>query len=279
MKVAGIELGDAAPVAGGDICGAFRANLNLGDVVFAKTHAAAPPGMFVAEARGLDRLRVEGGPPVPRVIAVAEDGLVLEWVGSRAPTREAAVRFGRELAMLHRAAGENFGADAPGYLATIPLDNTLEPTWPAFHADRRLLPVLDAARRCAALDDDQATVVTRLIERLPELAGPSEPPALIHGDLWSGNLLWASESVWLVDAASAHYGHRETDLAMLALFGAPYLEEIVASYDATYPLANGWRERVPLHQVFPLLVHAALFGGGYGARAAQAANAALAVDG
>ncbi|HVV74433.1 MAG TPA: fructosamine kinase family protein [Mycobacteriales bacterium] len=276
MKVAGVEVRNLTPVAGGDISEAFRGRLD-GEVVFAKRHDSAPAGMFAAEARGLDRLRVDGGPPLPRVVAVAEDGLVMEWVDSAPPTQEAARQLGHQLAAMHRAGDVDFGADSPGFLATIPLDNTPDFDWATFHARRRLLPLLDAARSRGAIDAAEAAVVARVIERLPELAGPAEPPALIHGDLWSGNLLWSADGVvWLVDAASSHNGHRETDLAMLALFGAPYLDDIVASYDAAYPLASGWQGRVALHQVLPLLAHAVLFGRGYGARAAATA---LAVDG
>jgi len=118
--------------------------------------------------------------------------------------------------------------------------------------------------------------VERLCERIGDVAGSPEPPARIHGDLWSGNVLWAADGrAWLVDTASAHGGHRETDLAMLMLFGAPHLDEIVAAYDDEWPLADGWRERVPLHQLHPLLVHAVMFGGSYTARAAATAERLL----
>ena len=116
-------------------------------------------------------------------------------------------------------------------------------------------------------DAADAVVVERACGRLPQLDGP---PARLHGDLWSGNVLWSADGAWLIDPA-AHGGHRETDLAMLALFGCPHLDAVLGAYDEAAPLADGWRERVPLHQLFPLLVHAALFGGGYGAQAAAAA--------
>ena len=107
--------------------------------------------------------------------------------------------------------------------------------------------------------------------RLPSVGGPAEPPARLHGDLWSGNVLWGTDAAWLIDPA-AYGGHRETDLAMLHLFGAAYLDDMLAAYQEVTPLAEGWRERVGLHQLYPLLAHAVLFGGGYGARAAAVAR-------
>jgi fructosamine-3-kinase len=112
--------------------------------------------------------------------------------------------------------------------------------------------------------------------RIGELSGPAEPPARIHGDCWSGNVLWSGGRGWLIDPA-AHGGHRESDLAMLALFGAPYLDRVLAAYQDVTPLAAGWQARMPLHQLHPLLVHVCLFGTGYREAALSAARAALAV--
>ena len=103
------------------------------------------------------------------------------------------------------------------------------------------------------------------------LSVPDAEPARLHGDLWSGNILWSADGAVLIDPA-AHGGHRETDLAMLDLFGLPHLARVLAAYDETWPLDDGWRQRVPLRQLHPLLVHAALFGGGYGAQAVAAAR-------
>jgi fructosamine-3-kinase len=116
--------------------------------------------------------------------------------------------------------------------------------------------------------------VETVIDRIDSLAGPAEPPSRIHGDCWAGNVLWSGERGWLIDPA-AHGGHRETDLAMLALFGAPDLDRILAGYNDTAPLAPGWRSRVPLHQLHPLLVHACLFGASYAEGVRSAARAAL----
>jgi fructosamine-3-kinase len=270
VKVAGVELTDARPVVGGDICSAFRATAADGGPVFAKTLDRPPRGLFAAEAAGLDLLRVPGGPPVPHVRAVGDDGLVLEWVTPARPTAEAARVFGRALSAMHAAPLPSFGAAYDGYIGSLPLANAPSGQWPAFFAEQRLLPYV------GALTAGQRKPVEDVCASIVELAGPVEHPARIHGDLWSGNLLWADDGrVWLVDAASAHGGHRETDLAMLALFGAPHLDEIVAAYDASTPLADGWRERQGLHQLHPLLVHATLFGGGYGERAAAVARTLL----
>ena len=270
MKIAGLELDDPVAVRGGDICQTFRAGV-AGNFVFAKTLANAPAGFFAAEARGLSLLAVDGGPPVPAVLGAGGDGLVLEWVDTRAPDAAAAADFGRRLARLHAATLSGFGAQQDGFIGSLLLPNSARPDWTQFYVDNRIRPYLPA------LPPTARRSVERVCDRIDGLAGPPEPPARIHGDLWSGNLLWGADgAVWLVDAASAHGGHRETDLAMLQLFGAPYLAVILQAYQALSPLAAGWQERVPLHQLHPLLVHAALFGGGYVARVISVAEQLLA---
>jgi fructosamine-3-kinase len=153
--------------------------------------------------------------------------------------------------------------------------NVTGPQWPQWYAEHRVLPYLRRAVDLGAVDQAGAHAVHQACERINELAGPAEPPARLHGDLWSGNVhAGADGRVWLLDPA-AHGGHRETDLAMLALFGLPHLDRLLAGYQDVAPLTPGWRQRVPLHQLFPLLVHAVLFGGGYGLHAAALARAAL----
>lgn len=269
MRIAGVELSDTRPVGGGDICAAMRGTLD-GAPVFAKTRAGAPGDFFAAEARGREWLAVDGGPPLPEVRAAGTDGLVLEWVEPGRASAGAAQDFGRALARLHRTSPEGFGAAADGFIGELPLDNRCAPDWPSFYAERRLAPYL------RQLPATARGALERVCEHIGDVAGPPEPPARIHGDLWSGNVLWAADGrAWLVDPASAHGGHRETDLAMLALFGAPYLEEIVTAYDAEWPLAEGWRDRVPLHQLHPLVTHAVMFGGGYVDRVSRTAERVL----
>ncbi len=263
------------PVAGGDICTSTRLRLAGSGSALIKTRPHAPADFFPSEARGLEWLGAAGGVPVPDVLAAEADCLILRWVEPGRPTGEAAENLGRGLAVTHKAGAPAFGGDADGYIGTLPLPNRTAPTWPEFFATRRILPYLKLARDRSAVSPDDAADIESVVRRITDLAGPDEPPARIHGDLWSGNVLWGQEGqVWLVDPA-AYAGHRETDLAMLALFGLPQLERVLDAYQEQAPLADGWEDRVALHQLFPLLVHACLFGGGYGARAASAARSLL----
>ncbi len=264
--------------------GVTHYQLELGDgrTAFAKAGAASDAAGFAAAAASLRWLAGAGAVAVPEVLGEAESVLVLAWVPQGGADATAAARFGRELAALHLAGAGSFGAPWPGVIAGLPLPNGPDLPgaagggWARWYAAARVLPYLRMARDAGTLSARQASVIEAAAERAPAVAGPPEPPARLHGDLWSGNLLWSSGRCWLVDPA-AHGGHRETDLAMLALFGAPYLAEIIAGYAEAAPLADGWRDRVPLHQLHPLLVHACLFGAGYAAAAVSAAQAVLAL--
>ncbi|MGH3397125.1 MAG: fructosamine kinase family protein, partial [Streptosporangiaceae bacterium] len=171
------------------------------------------------------------------------------------------------------------GAPWPGVIAGLPLLNAPAPPgggWAQWYAAARVLPYVRLARDRAALTAAEAGLAEAAAGHAAQAAGPAEPPARIHGDCWSGNVLWSGGRGWLIDPA-AHGGHRETDLAMLALFGAPYLDRILAGYQEAAPLADGWRSRVPLHQLHPLLVHCCLFGRGYAEPTLAAARAVLAL--
>ncbi|MFI7274009.1 fructosamine kinase family protein [Streptomyces sp. NPDC049879] len=267
------------PLSGGDISDAYRAELADGRAVFTKTLADAPPDCFAAEAAGLALLRSTGAVAVPEVLATGgpdDPGIiVLEWLEPAAPDRAQAERLGRDLAALHATPADRFGAEGPLYLGRVPLSGDAPGEWATFHVKHRLLPLLRQAVDGGGIDAADARDVERLCARIGEVAGPPQPPAVIHGDLWSGNVQWSPDGrPRLIDPA-AQGGHPETDLALLDLFGCPHLDTLLAAYEEVRPIP-GRAARVPLHQLQHLLVHAVLFGGPYGRQSGAAARAALA---
>ncbi|MCQ4041344.1 fructosamine kinase family protein [Streptantibioticus rubrisoli] len=249
--------------------------LDGGDIVVVKPGNG--PEAIRAEAAGLRWLAEAGAVRVPAVRGHDEDWLVLDRVEAGQPTPAAAERLGRELAALHDRGAPAFGAPPPAgpadaWIGLAPMANVPGSSWPQWYAEWRVLPYLRRAVDDGILDRADAALVERVCRRLPELAGPDEPPARLHGDLWNGNVLWGSDqSAWLIDPA-AHGGHRETDLAMLQLFGCPHLDRVLAGYQQVRPLADDWTDRIGLHQLFPLLVHTVLFGGGYAGQALAVAR-------
>ena len=252
------------PVSGGDVARAHRTELDDGRTVFVKTHDAPPLGFFTTEAASLRWLEEPGTVRVPEVLSVDDDPahLALEWIveGARIATTEA--DLGRALAGLHRAGAPSFGREDRRTTGSRRLPNEPCRTWVEFYATQRLIPLARLARDGGALDAETVRALDRVADRLDDLGGEPEAPARLHGDLWAGNRLVGDDgSSWLIDPA-AHGGHREFDLAMMRLFGG-FGEECFGVYADEYPLADGWRERVPLHQLAPLVVHAIKFGGGY----------------
>jgi fructosamine-3-kinase len=208
---------------------------------------------------------------VPEVLGVSDEQprlLALEWLDESGRGDEAAL--GRGLAIVHAAGADAFGAAEPARIGRLVLPNDPSPDWPSFYAERRLRPLLAPARDRGSLSEAGVRAVERVCDRMAELAGPPEPPARLHGDLWSGNVLWSGGRPFLIDPV-AYGGHREVDLAMVRLFGAPG-PRLLDAYEEVAPLADGHEDRVALYQLFPLLVHAVLFGGGYGASVERAAR-------
>jgi fructosamine-3-kinase len=269
-RVIGREVVALRRVGGGDINDAYVAELAGGGRAFVKTRADAPAGEYAAEAAALRWLGEPGGVSVPEVLGASDELLALEWLDEGGRGDEAAL--GRGLAVVHAAGAASFGDAVPGggagplRIARLALPNGPLDDWPAFYAEQRLRPLIGPARLSAA----GTRAVEAVCDRIADLAGPAEPPARLHGDLWSGNVLWSSARPFVIDPI-AYGGHREVDLAMLQLFGS-LGARFFAAYEEVAPLADGWRDRVPLYQLFPLLVHAALFGGGYAASVERAAR-------
>ena len=248
-------------------------------MTYVKQRYDAPAGLFAAEAAGLKWLQVPGGAPVVEVIDVTPTSITLERLASVQPTVQAAEVFGRQLATTHDAGADGFGAapadhTGPNFIADLPMSTDIEPTWGAFFGPQRVWTY--ARQASSQLGSDGMRAIEALVERLTEgIFDDDAPPARLHGDLWTGNLIFIKDGGTMIDP-SAHGGHRLSDLAMLKLFGAPHLTRIFAAYEeASSHLLDNWRSLIGLHQVYPLLVHTVLFGGHYANQAVQVAKAYL----
>ena len=245
---------------------------------FAKRSGTDDPAFFAVEAAGL-RWLADAGPgsaSVVGVIDVSPEQIVLERVTPTRPTKKAAEAFGRALAITHAAGAEAFGAPpdgwhGDGYIGRQPLTMQPTPTWGRFYAEQRLLPYSRRAQDVGNLSRSGGALVERVCQRL--VAGEFDDgraPARIHGDLWSGNVIFTADGVVMIDPA-AHGGHGMTDLAMLHLFGAPELAALTAAYVEAAGLQGDWESLIGLHQLHPLLVHAVSHGASYGAAAEKTA--------
>jgi len=239
---------------------------------FIKSHRGAPAGFFAAEAAGLEWLAAPGAVPVVSVLDVGPDRLVLQRLASAAPDAQAARTFGAGLRRLHDAGAAGFGwapseklwfgpLDAPFEVATTPRQSFAE-----FWAADRLQPMRQAT--ASSFDPSGLQQIDAAIAAVGSGAfdgisgGAAEPVSRVHGDLWSGNLMFTPGGGTLIDP-SAHGGHRLEDLALLSLFGAPYLDDIYAGYESQQPLPAGWQQDLPAHLFFALLAHVHLFGSAY----------------
>lgn len=259
-------------ITGGDVNRAFRARLASGVEVFVKYRDDAPPGMYVCEAHGLEWLAGPNAVRVPRVLAVRDEPprlLVLEWIDQGSPAPDHDATLGRSLANLHRSGAPSFGLDRHNMLATVPQLNTPTATWAEFYASRRLEPLVRRAVDGGMIGAEELPRWERLFAGMPDLCGPPEVPARLHGDLWAGNAIVDDAGAPVLIDPAVYGGHREVDLAMMRLFGG-FSDRVFAAYHEVLPLADGHQKRVPLHQLAPLLVHLILFGGGYRASVERA---------
>src|SRR5258708_336066 len=240
---------------------------------FVKWKADAPPGFFAAEARGLALLRDVGPLRVPEVIHVAESKpplpayLILEWINAASQNSNVAFtsRFGYGLAQLHRVTQNRFGLDFDNFIGELPQSNSLTENWPDFYRDQRIAPQVELARRRGHLPKGRMELIDKLMARLPELlSGTEHIPALLHGDLWSGNFLAVNDQPVLIDPA-VYYGEREIEIAFTELFGG-FPAGFLKAYSEAYPLDPGYESRRALYQLYPLLVHLNMFGESYGSR-------------
>lgn len=244
-------------VGGGSINSCSRV-VTDGGIYFLKENSAERfPGMFEAEAKGLALLRNTNTFCVPGIILQESGRLFLEWLEKdKGSWRDA----GKKLAQLHKNTSTTFGLDHDNYIGSLPQSNKQHTTWTEFFAAERMLPQLKLARDQKKIDAALVAKGENFCRALDEIF-PAEPPALLHGDLWSGNFFFSSQGPSIFDPA-VYYGHREMDLAMAKLFGG-FDEEFYKGYEEEFPLEKNWEARVDLCNLYPLLVHVNLFGGGY----------------
>lgn len=260
-------------VPGGSINQTFRLRL-LSGVYFCKWNPDAPPGLFQREKEGLAALAGGGSSLViPQTVAVTpENGatpplLVLEYLepDEDGPSRATWEGFGRGLAELHRGRGERFGFGRNNYCGLTVQENDWSADWAGFFAQRRIGALAERLARRNDLGASEIRDLMKLADRLPVLLSHRPEPSLIHGDLWSGNFLAAQAGPCLVDPA-AYYADREAEWGMMSLFGG-FPDAVLSAYMEVLPMPGGWRERQPLYQLYHLLNHFLLFGGGYGGQA------------
>jgi fructosamine-3-kinase len=278
-----LDVTDIRLAAGGDINDAYRAETASGSI-FIKSSTSALPGMFTAEAAGLEWLGEPGAVAVPEVIGVCDDDdaprlLALEWIDGGRLGAAGEEALGRGLAKTHAAGAPSFGATPmtggvyghePMRFNELALSNDVTDTWADFYAQRRLLPLAHESHRRGSFDADGVELIERVAGKITELAGPEEPPSRTHGDLWSGNILAdQTGKPYLIDPV-AHGGHREVDLALLTVFGGPS-QRCFDAYEEVAPLHPGFEERKPLWQLAMILLHVYLFGGSYAQQAKQIA--------
>ena len=270
QEVLNSEITSEQPVRGGDIGTSYRVCLASGLTVFVKHYPGSPPGVAKAEVDGLRWLADDrpASAPADHSLRIAvphasgSDWLALEWIESASPGPDYPLSLGRGLAELHGRSDATFGARADNWLAGLPQDNTPTNEWSEFYGERRLRPLIRRACDHSLLSAEVVRSLDQVIEELPERVGQSEIPARLHGDLWSGNVLPDERGLPCLIDPAAYAGHREIDLAMMRLFGG-FPESVFHAYHEVYPLSAGWRERVPLYQLYPLLAHVNLFGASY----------------
>ena len=249
-------------VAGGCISPSFRIHLADSRKFFVKTATRGwPADAFASEARSLEALRAARALVVPAVHGVGASWLALEWLEPQRATDTQWAELGRGLARLHGNESAAYGWDSANYLGPLSQSNTSTTSWPEFWREQRLRPLFERAR--PQLDNSAAGEFEMLFDQLEDRLGPAaaDGASLLHGDLWNGNIHMCTAGAGIIDPAS-YYGHREVDLAMAALFGG-FPRRFHEAYEREWPLLPDAAARQPIYQLYYLLAHLVLFGGGY----------------
>jgi fructosamine-3-kinase len=254
-------------LSGGSINEAYRFNFEKQSVFVKHQPEGDLPQFFSKETAGLELL-AQSPFALPKILTFCDDGpaylaLSFEESGTKATDFERS--FGVNLAAMHRLSDTKFGLNTWNYIGKLKQENQQHNNWPEFFASQRILPLVRLARNKGFFSARFLTQVDGLLSRVEKWV-PQEPPALLHGDLWSGNYHVNSEGKPMLIDPAVYYGHREMDLAMMHLFGG-FPKAIFEGYNQAYPLEPGWKERLDLHNLYPILVHVNLFGGSYAQQA------------
>jgi fructosamine-3-kinase len=260
-----VKITSAHPLSGGDINWAFQLQTTNGSYFLKYNLAGKYPGMFQTESLGLDLLKKPGTPRVPKVLAHDESGeycwLMLEYITQGSPGNSFWEDFGVALAMLHKNSSESFGLDHDNYIGSLPQSNRKHKSWNEFFIEERLNKQLAMASDKGLIDSSLMKHFEFLSNILPSIF-PSEPPSLVHGDLWSGNFMCDKRGKPCIIDPAVYFGFREMDIAMSKLFGG-FANSFYESYQNAFPMEPGWQSRIEICNLYPLLVHVNLFGGGY----------------
>jgi protein-ribulosamine 3-kinase len=260
-----IETISATAVSGGSINETLRLTTSIGNYFLKYNYADRFPGMFESEAKGLDILRKGSRLTVPSVIGFDKTEkysfLLLELITSVSKASNFWKDFALGLAALHSNTNDYYGLDHDNYMGSLSQSNCQHSDWYSFFIEERLEKQLKLGRDNGEIPSSIVHHFEKLYRVLPEIV-PGEPPALLHGDLWSGNFMTGPDGkACLIDPA-VYYGHRESDIAMTELFGG-FADDFYTEYNLAFPLAKGWEKRVDIFNLYPLLIHVNLFGGGY----------------
>lgn len=259
------EISECRAIGGGSINDACKLQYGNSHFFVKWNDAGRYPGMFETEAKGLHLLKQSDALYIPEVIATAKSNetsfILMEYIEQGRGDRHFWEVFGTRLAKMHRHTADSFGLDHDNYIGSLPQYNAQKAGWPDFFTEQRLEPQLKMARDTGLADRSLSRSFQQLYNKMGDLF-PTEPPALLHGDLWSGNYLCNSEKQAVLIDPAVYYGHREMDLGMSQLFGG-FDAAFYTAYDAAWPLEKGWQQRLHLCNLYPLMVHVNLFGSGY----------------
>lgn len=273
-KTVVIQSGDS--LGGGCINHASKIETSEG-TFFLKWNGNCMADMFLREAESLEELRkaASGQLVVPKVFAAKEVDaspgfLVLEYLEPGYGRGSSDEILGRGLATIHTCSAEKFGFYHDNYCGRTPQNNSRKTNWAEFFRDNRLGFLLQLIQKERPLPAGELKVYEKLLHKIPELVPENALPALIHGDLWSGNYMNTSSGPALIDPAS-YYADREMEMGIMTLFGG-FSQRFYSAYNEVYPLPAEWRERNRLYQLYHVLNHYYLFGGGYRSQALQIAR-------